>query len=613
MKVKVSEALDSLQKNVEFFYKKKYYAFPQQTKIFADGNRVFAEISGKAVSNISKYLSKPEGASDIGFAITSQSAQTYKKYEGVAEYFAKNPDLDMISFDYATAGELSLCTFFKSDDIRKTQLMIGEIKKSLPYLTNIFLRPVTQLTEIDAVLPVDSVKRVTGDTYRHFLSNARNWKSVQNGKAVPKKLLTKLYDDDYGIYENVVFKELIDRILWFLLKRTYRLSDALYALNESVRIDPLARVNHGMYYLAIGKLYIGFSQTENSGEIAALLEEAKKLYGYIEPYKACAVYAKNAAKKADGYELRQTNLFTMHRDYMHVYRLFEMFGEGVVDKFAPGGYDNQQKSQRCYEQFCGALTLFALKNFSLTCNPKDAVYSGGKFGASFWFKEWKIALSSGRSEALDINTFRLEVSFDQNSVSALLIPFCRQWPDNAVRQYERLVKRLSDSGEHCDKYVFLDPFEATARSAHDYNLKVAGEPLYYAVLPVSISEFNSFRRLQKILFECMVKSGVNFSTCAFCGEALTKERENKYLCAKCRTSVEKTVCGRCGEAFVGTFADIKSSGKEKQKDPPGRDKPGDPYLKLPKIFKDEKKYLFRNITDLKDGSYVCPHCGKARG
>lgn len=596
------------QKRIEFLHKKAVYLFPAKSKIFLAGDKLSVEIDNKKVSDISDYLSAKSNLKKlypykIGLPVTEQGSLLLKEYQAVASYIDSHPVLDFLQFEYATGRDLALCTFFKSADSVQAEAFIREIKKELPYLINIFKRPLIHLKETDIVQPVDAVKRVNHNTIRHLSKHSENWKKIEGDEITPAKLLTRVYDDDYGIYENIVFRNLIDGLLSFLRKRIFYLSEILSSFKESIQLDAVHRLNHSEYYLAIGKLYVSFSKMENTSEVLEMLENTRQLYKQIRQYTVRDVYTKNSRVKTEIGTIKRTNILSMHKDYKHVYSLYQKANKRFLDSQKTGDFLTQTEAQKDYGLFCGLLALFAVSNFNMSCNTAGAVFESGAINASFSFKGWTVSVSTEYNPILDFDTVALRISSESSSCSFLLIPTTYYLSRDKNTQYENIIERLYFGGHDYDKYVFLEPFDFYGDSVYSYSIRypLPEKDLHYAVLPVSVSDHNSFRRLQRLLLEGMTLTEKDRKVCAFCGEELHTEPDGKYICRKCRTAIRDISCP-CGKSFTATYFDVK-----KQK--PRNEPEGDFKSGLSDFYRDEKENLFRNITAINKSNFICPHCG----
>ncbi len=121
----------------------------------------------------------------------------------------------------------------------------------------------------------------------------------KDNEVKPSKLLTKTYEDDYGIYENRVFCDLVDDVLAFARKEIRFLREMIYT-NRTIEINLLERVNHLNYFLALGKLHTGYSRNFDSYyDIAArCLNKLQFISNSIIPRLKRPVYKNNRLRPA---------------------------------------------------------------------------------------------------------------------------------------------------------------------------------------------------------------------------------------------------------------------------------------------------------------------------
>ena len=282
------------------------------------------------------------------------------------------------------------------------------------------------------------------------------------------------------------------------------------------------------------------------------------------------------------------------KDYKHVYLLHKSLGQSNAELKTDGNYDDQVKSQKSYELFCQMLTLFAAANFNLTARPSDVIFEKGSLKALLKYKDWQLTITKVHDEILDLDTIKLSMTKKDKTANYLFIPVSYHIPRHKKKLYEHIVARFNGAGKQYDKYVFLEPFNAD--DTHNYSARING--LHYAVLPVGIADIHSFKRIQKMLFECMTLTCPD--VCGFCGNKFIKNENNKF-CKKCLTTVAVIDCGDCSKNYTAIFVDAKTQNRAHEAS----------YIKnLPQILKDEKRYSFRNIVNMKENKFICPNCNE---
>lgn len=137
------------------------------------------------------------------YAVLEPFAQKYKK-------------LSYMQLDYAVVHEISLFTLEPNFSFEVLESRLDEILSYLPAIKRIFAQPFIHLKEQDIILPTEAVRIVNNNTIQHISSHSELWTDVTRREITPRKLLTRTYEDNYGIYENLVFCATSWTILWRL-------------------------------------------------------------------------------------------------------------------------------------------------------------------------------------------------------------------------------------------------------------------------------------------------------------------------------------------------------------------------------------------------------------
>lgn len=173
-------------------------------------------------------------------------------YKNIGAYRRKSKLMNYVQFDYDIVHEAALFMIEPELSFDALEESTDVILKALPSVKRIFAQPFIHLKERDVILPVESVRIVNNNTLNHIASHSELWEDVKRGEIKPKKLLSRTYEDDYGIYENKVFCNVVDEILCFTRANIRFLKELIYA-NQTIEINLLERVNHLNYFLALGK------------------------------------------------------------------------------------------------------------------------------------------------------------------------------------------------------------------------------------------------------------------------------------------------------------------------------------------------------------------------
>jgi len=601
--------------SVEFLHKSVAYLFPPGTKVFGRSNSFYAEIRGKKVSDVSQYIVDRESLksstkSIIGFPVTGEGSGLIIMYQAMMDFLKKKKGMTVKDFEYATSKDLSLSIFpYAQDWDSPTAVYIRDVEKKLVYLKNIATRPVIHLRDEEEILPLEMVKRVNSKTISHLAIHSKLWENIINDDVRPRKLSTRIYEDDYGIYENLVFKDLIDKISLLLQKRIRLLSDLVHVLYEITKKGVAEEVLHAAYFLGYGKLYVGIFETKNIIGIKKALIDAKKLHGEFNGLKRYGVYVKNANARPIAGDVKLTNILAMHKDYKHIYKLMYQYKDLFMGGSREANIALQEESQDAYEIFCQLLTVFSVNHFNMKRAATAAVYSRRKAGGVFKFKDWELTIKANNNALLGINTIDFIVKNKKNKLKFLLIPQSYYIESARGEKYEHIVERLYNTKQVYDKYVFFEPHEyrSAAELTYGKRLDINGDDVFYSVLPISITEVNSFRRIQKLLFECLVRTCLDNDYCGFCGSGKREKTDFKYFCDKCLMTILIMECEQCANQFYATYLDAKPKKNRKIEEDQEHAKEG--YVEdVPEFFKQEKHYSFLNIVEMRRNMAVCPYC-----
>ena len=508
-------------------------------------------------------------------------------YSHILEFVRKHNGIDVIRFDYYTVREVALFAVYENFDFEEAEQVSEAILRELPAIKRIFAKPIIHLKDSFDILPVEAVRKVNSKTVTHAALHSELWENKDAFGVRPRKLLTVNNQDDYAIYENIVFSHLIDRIMTYLRRNISILRRLLYA-KSSLSFHLLDRTNHLNYYLAIGKLHTGYTRNYNAYSESAerCLAQLNYIYNVINArlqrpvYKKCRGFDRN-------FTLKSTNILRMHKDYHRIYLLLKYLSSvEASEKTEPvvPAYEG-------YFEFCVMLLIFAVTNFGFTCDESAKI--------NFLCPDVIFRYSSVSLHLRTLTTGEgkraLSLDFDGGkSYRICLIP-CDK--GSLSKEAEGIDGQKAGVGlpartfeDDADECVFLCPDDDEQ-----------------SVL-VSISDIESFRRIQQIVERGMIYADTQKSDCPFCGQKLVRSEDPTtnmplYECRTCRTVIKEQACPETGKGYFVT--DIKNYIPDLQLQKTLSAKDREEYHRQL-----EAAYHFRNITKYNGAGFVCPHCGK---
>ena len=507
-------------------------------------------------------------------AIPTPPQSLEEEYLSISRFAEEYNQINYLQLDSYTTQKVNLFALPEQERFRAMEFLLDKIISSLPALKRIFAKPITRLKDVTNVLPVEAVHVINNQTMVHISRHTELWGNISKEGLKPRKLMTLTHEEDYKIYENVVFTRLIDHILSFVKKSIRLLKDIMYSC-QPMRFNLLERTNHLMYFLAIGKLHVGYAHAQDKYHQAhqrcleKLLFIEKTLHSKLHSpvYKFCK-------KDHSRLTLKKTNVFRLQKDYKQVYALVKMFGE--TDETLSVKRAEAILPEDGYADYCTLLSLFALGHFNFEFDEKQKL-NFAHLDAKCNFRGWQVRVE--RLSLDDVSGLKFTVN-KETSYSVCLIFY-----QNEKISPEKL--HAFQESYPANEYLFAEP--------SDYGAK---DKVY-----LNLFDIDSFRRIQQFVLRGMVYADEKREVCPFCGAPLT-QGEHGHECAMCKTLICTRVCEETGKPYFTTeLKDYK---------PPVRRKADD--MEKPIFFSDkeaEAALFFRNITPISATRKPrCPHCGK---
>lgn len=495
-------------------------------------------------------------------------------YRSYGEFAKKHPSFAIYKFDYFLAQGLDFFTSNPNIDIPKLKETLRQIELAIPYIKQIFSKPWINLKTNAEVLPVEYVRRTNAQTFSHLSVHPELVEKIEKNQIIPSKLLSQVYADNYGIYENQIFCSLISKILTFTHLKSSLLREILL-VKDRANIDFFERNNHSQYLLALGKLHISYIKEYNFNyeEILSICKEMTRLQNILLPRLKKPVYrfTKIPTKEL---KLKRTNLFYHDKNYSQVFKLYSYFIKNKIISNKPLPLQDFSSLNYNYYCFVELLTLFAIKHFNFT--ETTDTFSFDNLSISFSFKNFQIHLTNQVADQVLLFDF-----FKEKKYRIALVP--------------NLYFTLEDQDYLKNKYE-ADAIYLSSLEERDY--------LKESYLFLSANNIDSFRRIQQLLLEGMLYSDTKRDTCPFCGFTLQYKKETReYTCPLCNFVFEEKICPVTKKHYLVSY----SSKKEKALGA------GEPSKAEELLFNEhiEETYNFKNITRLtKDLGFVCPFCQK---
>lgn len=494
--------------------------------------------------------------------------------EDIQKFVDKHRLISYVEFDYYIVHNMTLFSIEPDFDFDKLEKTIEQIRKSLPAVKRIFNKPIIILKDTDDVLPVENARIINQNTLLHLANHSQHVSNLTRTGVKPRKLLTRHFEDDYNIYENIIFCNYIDEIL-SLVNRNRRIFDNMLYASDIMKFNLLEKVNHVNYFLALGKLHTGYIRDFNQyfSLSKKLIHELSFISQSITPRLFKPVYKKNI-KRNPRLALKKTNIFLMQKDYHSVYKTYKYLlsnqskFEGVTNSF---DYDALSKN---YLTYIGLLTIFAAGHFNFEIDSSTKM-NLSSLNLTFTYKDWKL-------DVVDNLKKELLLIFNKDITYKMMITDKKYSPDELARLHKEY---------ELDEVIVVTPF---------YDDYLKRDDIY-----ISMQDIDSFRRIQQIILKGMIHSDTQRNVCPFCGGTLQKDRfKHFYQCEDCLIQIKQDSCPDTNKPYF--FTDNTQHKKH--------------TVNKPDIEYDEHWYFekqvealmyYRNITRITQNSeIVCPHCHK---
>lgn len=416
-------------------------------------------------------------------------------YREFRDFINTYNNLSIPEFDYFVINKISLFLLHNDFSFESLEEMIEKIEYVLPSIKRIFVRPIIHLKDNDEVLPVEAVKLINNQSINHIAMHTEFWDNIEDGSIKPKKLMTRVYEDNFSIYENQLFAKTIDTILSYLKINMRYLRNMIFS-SKILEMNLLERTNHANYFLALAKLQTGYIRdfSKNYETIKKDYNKLKFLYESISTRLSARVYRlnKNYPKNLS---IHNSNILHMQRDYHRVYLTLKNLKKLKGEIEAINEID-LKKLKENYFYYLEILSIFSIINFNFEINNKSKI---------------------------DFNN--LDLNFNLYNYSLNL---------------KKLDDKLLFEIKNDITYTILLTIGKQKDTSYDETISAFTLEDDSSLL-LSIDDIDSFRRIQQFILRGMINSTVNFNTCMYCGEKFEKKNES-YICSYCRTKITKHLC-----------------------------------------------------------------------
>lgn len=257
----------------------------------------------------------------------------------------------------------------EENHLNDLELLLEEVLQA-GHLHAISKRPRIDLRYDETVTDVSRARRLTNKTYTHLASRSECWQRQTLQGIQPKRVLARFSEDEYAIYENVVYARLLDKLVHYLSGRLRRLDRLCKRLERSLAFSSSTDLNHRL----INDICHLWGETYLPAATAQQLEATQKTRNTVAKHlkslqglRQRGLYIEVARERQVGQALHQTNILTHDQHYRHVSLLWDALRQTIQAAHqspAERLYTNQQR-EADYSEYVGLVLRHALRRYGL--------------------------------------------------------------------------------------------------------------------------------------------------------------------------------------------------------------------------------------------------------
>ena len=270
------------------------------------------------------------------------------------------------------------------------------------HLHSISDRPRRDLRYDDLVAPVARARRLATSALSHLASHSDCWQQRTLSGVQPRKVLARFSEDDYAIYENRLYKRLLDRLDRHLARRLARIRGVNSRLERALEFQD-SEQTHFRLRQDICRLW-GESYLDD--KTGMQLEAGKRALSDLESQlrairglKQRGLYSLVPPASVVPAQIHRTNILNHDPHYRHLPPLWEKLKDDREDRLLPPEerLARQLQLQLAYVSFVGLVIRRALERYGLRRVDGSFVFSGA--GRSFVLRrdvhDWVVTQSEG--------------------------------------------------------------------------------------------------------------------------------------------------------------------------------------------------------------------------
>ena len=268
------------------------------------------------------------------------------------------------------------------------------------HLHHIAQRPRMDLRYEEMITPVSRARRLANGSLKHLASHSECWQRRLLTGVIPRKVLARFSEDDYGIYENRLYARLLDRLERHLQLRLARLIALQDELQQALNFQQSESVHYRLSHTVCKLWGQTFNPEQTDVQLKASKETRKvleKALRDIQGLKQQGLYPLIPRAAQVSGQIHRTNILGHDPHYRHLPPLWEESQREIQavaikpeDIFA-----KERELHDAYSDYIGLVIKHALQRYGMNDETLSFQWGNLTITLSQRGDEWHLTCTDG--------------------------------------------------------------------------------------------------------------------------------------------------------------------------------------------------------------------------